>query len=53
MTEGKGMQARTLDLEKRSAQALKNYLQQRPNDFDDHLFLNTARPARYGASGAL
>ena len=37
---GKGMRARTLALEKKVAQALKNYLAQRPESLSDAVFLN-------------
>jgi site-specific recombinase XerD len=40
---GKGMTSRTIELEQKSAKALKTYLDHRPESFDDHLFLN-----RYG-----
>jgi site-specific recombinase XerD len=39
---GKGSKERIIDLEKRSLQALKHYLHQRPQSLDDHLFLNYA-----------
>jgi Phage integrase family len=37
------MNARTIELEKKSAQALKTYIAHRPQTFDQHVFLN-----RYG-----
>ncbi|MBK9944896.1 MAG: tyrosine-type recombinase/integrase [Kouleothrix sp.] len=37
---GKGMRARTIALEKKVAQALKNYLAQRPDSLNDAVFLN-------------
>jgi len=37
---GKGMRARTLALEKKVAQALKNYLVQRSESLSDAVFLN-------------
>jgi len=43
VTAGKGMTARTIELEKKAAQALKTYIAHRPKTFDQHVFLN-----RYG-----
>jgi integrase/recombinase XerD len=43
VSSGKGMAARTIELEKKSAQALKTYISHRPETFDQHVFLN-----RYG-----
>lgn len=40
---GKGMRARTIELEKKAVQAIKNYLAMRPEGSSDTLFLN-----RYG-----
>jgi len=40
VTAGKGMTARTIELEKKVAQALKSYIAQRPQTFDRHVFLN-------------
>jgi site-specific recombinase XerD len=37
---GKGMQARTIELEKKGTQALKNWLSVRPETLSDRLFLN-------------
>lgn len=37
---GKGMRARTIALEKKAVQALKNYLAQRPKSLSDAVFLN-------------
>jgi integrase/recombinase XerC len=37
---GKGQKERVLDLERKGLQALKNYLAQRPQVLDDHLFLS-------------
>jgi site-specific recombinase XerD len=37
---GKGMQARTIELEKKGTQALKNWLSARPRTIPDRLFLN-------------
>jgi site-specific recombinase XerD len=38
--QGKGMQARTIELEKKGTQALKNWLAVRPRTLSDRLFLN-------------
>ncbi len=38
--EGKGQVARTVELEKKVSQAIKNYLATRPQVLSDHLFLN-------------
>jgi site-specific recombinase XerD len=40
VTAGKGMVARTIELEKKGAQAIKSWLAVRPQVVDDHLFLN-------------
>jgi site-specific recombinase XerD len=40
---GKGMASRSIELETKSAKALRTYLDNRPDSLDDHLFLN-----RYG-----
>jgi site-specific recombinase XerD len=40
VADGKGMAARDIELEKRGIQAIKNYLLNRPQTLDDHLFLN-------------
>jgi len=40
ITEGKGMTARDIELEKKGIQAIKNWLAVRPQTLDDHLFLN-------------
>lgn len=37
---GKGMKARTIPLEKKALQALKRWSDVRPDEVDDHLFLN-------------
>jgi integrase/recombinase XerC len=38
--QGKGMADRTIELEKKGCQAIKNYLQSRPQNLSDSLFLN-------------
>ena len=38
--QGKGMADRTIELEKKGLQAIKNYLQSRPQSLSDSLFLN-------------
>ena len=40
VTGGKGQKAREIDLEKKGLQALKNYLKDRPQGYDEHFFLN-------------
>jgi integrase/recombinase XerD len=40
ITEGKGMMAREVELEKKGILALKSYQAVRPHVLDDHLFLN-------------
>lgn len=40
VSQGKGKKDRRIELEKKSSQALKNYLKVRPQVPDDHLFLN-------------
>src|SRR5215211_2417368 len=40
VTRGKGMQARTIELEKKGIQALKSYLEVRPQSLYEELFLN-------------
>lgn len=37
---GKGMAARSIELEKKSIRALKTWLEFRPSSFDDHLFVH-------------
>jgi site-specific recombinase XerD len=38
--QGKGMADRTIELEKKEYQAIKNYLRSRPQSLSDALFLN-------------
>jgi site-specific recombinase XerD len=40
LVNGKGKKQRTVNLEKKATQALKNYLSVRPQSLDTHLFLN-------------
>ncbi|MDP2663070.1 MAG: tyrosine-type recombinase/integrase [Dehalococcoidia bacterium] len=37
---GKGQAGREIELEKKGLEAVKNYLNARPQTLDDHLFLN-------------
>jgi integrase len=51
--QGKGMSDRTIELEKKGYQAIRNYLQSRQQSLSDALFLNGAGQSCRAASSLL